>query len=210
LGRIFTISPSQIESEIVPALELAAAIPPRNVLEIGTSLGGTLFLLARVSARDATIISMDLPWQQASGAYSEWREKYYRSFGDLDQRIRLIRFDSHSQEAEVAVGQTLNGTKLDLLFIDGDHSYEGVRADLKAYGSLVKPGGFILLHDINPDSRARYGKASGSDSGEVFLVWQELKIRLDGEEFIENEDQDGYGIGVIRVTGERLARLASW
>jgi len=39
---------------------------------------------------------------------------------------------------------------LDVLFIDGDHSYQGVVSDLENYVPLVKPGGLILLHDVQP------------------------------------------------------------
>ena len=35
----------------------------------------------------------------------------------------------------------------DLVFIDGDHSYEGTRADVTRYGPLVRIGGRIVFHD---------------------------------------------------------------
>ena len=35
-----------------------------------------------------------------------------------------------------------------ILFIDGDHEYEGVKQDLEMYVPLVKPGGKILMHDV--------------------------------------------------------------
>ncbi|MEI7682658.1 MAG: class I SAM-dependent methyltransferase, partial [Betaproteobacteria bacterium] len=36
---------------------------------------------------------------------------------------------------------------LDLLFIDGDHSYEGVKSDWEAYRRLLRPGAIIVMHD---------------------------------------------------------------
>ncbi len=36
---------------------------------------------------------------------------------------------------------------VDLRFIDGDHSYEGVKADWEAYKSFLKPGSTVVLHD---------------------------------------------------------------
>lgn len=33
------------------------------------------------------------------------------------------------------------------IFIDGDHSYEGLRGDWEAWKSLVAPGGMVALHD---------------------------------------------------------------
>jgi len=48
--------------------------------------------------------------------------------------------------------------KLDILYIDGDHSYEGVKADFERHAKMVKPGGCIFLHDpvIWPDGVGRF------------------------------------------------------
>ena len=37
--------------------------------------------------------------------------------------------------------------KIDLLFIDGDHSYEGVKLDFELYSKLLTPKGVVILHD---------------------------------------------------------------
>jgi len=37
--------------------------------------------------------------------------------------------------------------ELALLFIDGDHSYEGAKADFDRWSAFVRPGGHMLLHD---------------------------------------------------------------
>lgn len=39
--------------------------------------------------------------------------------------------------------------KIDLLFIDGDHSYEGVKLDFDLYSKILNPNGLILIHDTN-------------------------------------------------------------
>ena len=39
------------------------------------------------------------------------------------------------------------GQVVDLVFIDGDHSYEGCLADLQKFGPWVRVGGYVLLHD---------------------------------------------------------------
>jgi hypothetical protein len=46
----------------------------------------------------------------------------------------------------------------DAIYIDGDHSYEGVKADLEMSLNLVKNGGFIMGHDylINPERAQNY------------------------------------------------------
>lgn len=47
--------------------------------------------------------------------------------------------------------------KIDLIFIDGDHSYEGVKADWEGFRSFVKPFGLVVFHDtiweLKPDPR---------------------------------------------------------
>lgn len=37
--------------------------------------------------------------------------------------------------------------KIDVLFIDGDHSYEGVKLDFELYSKLLTPKGVVILHD---------------------------------------------------------------
>lgn len=37
---------------------------------------------------------------------------------------------------------------VDVLFVDGDHSFEGVLHDLETYSKIVRPGGLILAHDV--------------------------------------------------------------
>lgn len=56
--------------------------------------------------------------------------------------------NSHSQDIHDLVPQK----EYDLLLIDGDHSYDGVRRDYRTYQHFVKKGGYILFHDtINKD-----------------------------------------------------------
>ena len=49
---------------------------------------------------------------------------------------------------DVAVVKSKLPASVDVLFIDGDHTYEGVKSDLANYGPLVKDGGKIVMHDV--------------------------------------------------------------
>lgn len=60
-------------------------------------------------------------------------------------RAKIVRSDSKEAATKIADGS------LDLVFIDADHSYEGCRADIRAYWSKVKPGGIISGHDYAND-----------------------------------------------------------
>jgi hypothetical protein len=87
---------------------------------------------------------------------------------------------------------------LDFLFIDGDHSYEGVKKDFNMYGPLVKDGGIIAFHDITPYP---FNLSIG-----VSKFWQEIKPQCNHREIVKNWCQGGFGIGVVRVD-EKLSKM---
>lgn len=41
--------------------------------------------------------------------------------------------------------------KIDLLFIDGDHSYDGVKKDFELYSTILSDNGIIIIHDTDSD-----------------------------------------------------------
>jgi cephalosporin hydroxylase len=186
LGIRFT--PSQVREEITGFLKLLSQRPSAVVLEIGTDKGGTFFLLARVVASDGLLLSLDLPAGQGS-AYPAWRELLYRGFARDRQRIELVRSDSHDPRTFDKVKQLLGGRPLDLLFIDGDHSYDGVKKDFEMYSRLVAKGGTIAFHDIVEGAEASVGG--------VPRFWRELKQTRRHSEFVKSWQQDGWGIGVL-------------
>jgi predicted O-methyltransferase YrrM len=182
------IRPVQVPLELHRFAEIVASIRPKKVLEIGTFQGGTVCVLARLSAPRATIISIDLPGGKFGGGQSKLRSLLYHTFGKSFQRMHLIRGDSHSEEVAARVSQITQS--LDVLFIDGDHTYEGVRHDFVSYSPLVRPGGIVAFHDI-----AEHPEKAG---GDVPRFWNEVKGAYRYEEIIENRKQ-GWGIGVLYV-----------
>lgn len=62
----------------------------------------------------------------------------------------------------ISVIGTLN---LDFVYLDGDHSYEGVKTDLETWWEGIKPGGIIAGHDIICD----YAKDKEDDWGRFIL-----------------------------------------
>jgi predicted O-methyltransferase YrrM len=199
------IAPWQVASEIRGLLECVAAEPPRTVVEIGTSNGGSLFLFARIAAPDAHLISVDLPRGPFGGGYARWRAPLYRSFARDRQDVELLRGDSHSRSMFDQVRQALAGRAIDFLFIDGDHSYDGVKQDFETYSTLVRPGGLIAFHDIVPQGAAPRGREGAAEndefhSGEVSAFWQELRAQRETTEFVEDWSQGCFGIGLVRKT----------
>jgi hypothetical protein len=72
-----------------------------------------------------------------------------------------------------------------------------VSADFVSYKPLVRDGGIIALHDIVPDYRSRFGLQSGPWGGDVPRFWSRLKPVYPWVEFVNDRDQNGYGIGAI-------------
>lgn len=186
------IKPMQVRSEISELLKIVAEIKPKTILEIGTANGGTLFLLSRVAPEDATIISIDLPGGKFGGGYPKWRSLLYKSFALPNQKIYLLRMDSHKEETLEKVRSILRGRKLDFLFIDGDHTYKGVKQDFEMYSKLVQERGVIAFHDIVPGPKECVGG--------VPEFWKEIKEFHKIKELVECWDQGGYGIGVLYLS----------
>jgi predicted O-methyltransferase YrrM len=115
------------------------------------------------------------------------------------QTLHLIRRDSHCGYAAQELASILMGNPLDFLFIDGDHSYSGVRQDWQMYSPFVTAGSLIAFHDIVPDHALRFGIQTEHDAGGVHEFWREIKLSFPHHEFVEDPSQNGYGIGVITV-----------
>jgi len=184
------LAASQKLDEILPFLDRVAALAPRAVCEVGTSGGGTLYLLTRVAAPDAVIVSVDLEIPPHLAAA---RARLVRG----SQRLVSLAGDSQTEAMVDRVRAALGDRPLDVLFIDGDHSYEGVKRDWELYSPLVRPGGLIGLHDIQEDYATSRGTPTAAISGEVPRFWRELREAHRTEELIADPDQDGYGIGVV-------------
>ena len=87
-----------------------------------------------------------------------------------------------------------------MLFIDGDHNYAGVKKDYLMYRDLVRSGGLIIFHDIVADHGVRFDRPRTHYTpwgGGVYYLWQQVKAHFKHFEFIDDPEQDGFGIGVI-------------
>jgi cephalosporin hydroxylase len=195
LGEYFDFSqrvfgPHQLRPEIVGFLELASKEQPRTVCEIGTANGGTTFLLGQALTTTETLIGVDLFIR---------RRPRLGYFTRPHQTVLLVDGDSGSPETLEQVRRGLAGRSLDLLFIDGDHTFGGVARDFHIYRELIRDGGLIAFHDIVEDSFTRTGIRTPHWTGEVPRFWRLLKPAYqEVHEFVASTEQDGLGIGVIR------------
>ena len=190
IGGIF--SPMQIEEEFLNLLRVFKETDPKIIMEIGTANGGTLFCFARLAAENALLISVDLPEGKFGGGYSAKKIPFYQAFARPGQDLRLLREDSHVPETLEKVQGILGEKKVDFLFIDGDHSYEGVKKDFEMYSPLVRKGGVVAFHDVAP-------KGVPELTGGVPRFWKEISGKYPTRVFIKDMDQEGYGIGILTI-----------
>jgi predicted O-methyltransferase YrrM len=185
------IGPSQNRSEILQLVTLLEQRKPRVVVEIGTANGGTLSIWCALADPQATIISIDLPGGIHGGGYPRWKSLIYRRFAQPRQSLHLLRVDSHLPATRDQLKALLPPEGIDFLFIDGDHTFEGVKSDFEMYSPLVRAGGFVVFHDIcvhPPEANCA-----------VDRFWQEIRTRYKAWEYVENPNQGFYGIGVLEL-----------
>jgi predicted O-methyltransferase YrrM len=180
----------QARSEILQLAKLLKDFAPKRSLEIGTNYGGTLFLLCAVSPPRARIVSVDLPSGPFGGGYPRRKIPLFRKFARGGQELHLIRADSHSAETKKRVLALLNGELLDYLFIDGDHTYSGVKRDFEMYSPLVRRGGIVVFHDI-----VTYRSESGC---QVERFWREIKDSYQHLEIVEDVNDGSLPVAVTR------------
>jgi predicted O-methyltransferase YrrM len=165
---------------------------PAVVVEIGTYKGGTLRCWSAVSPSSTVFISIDLPGGGFGGGYTENEAQTFRAGMKSGQTLECVRADSHDPATRDRVVSILASRSIDFLFIDGDHTYEGVKVDYGLYSGLVRPGGLVALHDIVPHpARA---------SCRVHEFWAELRAGSPTEELVDRDGFDTWGgIGVVRA-----------
>jgi predicted O-methyltransferase YrrM len=187
LARSLGMGPTQADEELLWLLGLLHGQPPATVVEIGTDEGGTLLVWTRAASPDALLVALDIRPLGLLGRLSAWAV-LRRGFARDGQRVELLMpVDSHDPRTCERLRRRLAGRAIDFLFIDGDHTYEGVKRDFEMYSPLVRPGGLVALHDV-----------IAGDEPEVVRYWQELKEGYATEEYAA-DGPTRYGIGVVRV-----------
>ncbi len=167
---------------------------PKTIVEIGTKKGGSFFIWARY-IKPVHLISIDLPGGIHGGGFPKQKIPFMKYFlsDEKASTISIIQGDSQDIKTLEKLKETLNGKKIDFLFIDGDHRYEGVKSDFEMYKDLVKKGGLIAFHDI-VDTEYHHNLNCFVDK-----LWNEIKQDYEYLEFISDPKQNKYGIGVLKV-----------
>lgn len=165
---------------------------PKRIIEIGTGRAGSSYFWTRLAGQEGKVVTVDLIAEP---------KDYVAVYAEEGGNLSCVT--GHSAEAGTInqVRQIMGGEPVDLLYIDGDHSYEGVKRDFETYQQFCNHQTLIAMHDIQSDKLHQAGENTASHSGEVFEYWLEIKDRFDHVEYIEDRAQDGFGLGLLAKPG---------
>jgi hypothetical protein len=174
--------------EHVPTAHLIIElIKPKVVVELGTHYGVSFFSFCEAAekyANESYIYGIDT-WSgdKQAGYYGD--EVYMRVKKYLDkyhsQRAQMVRCSFNEAES------LFNKNSIDLIHIDGLHTYEAVKEDYETWLPKLKEGGTLLFHDWNVRKEG-FG---------VWKLWEEIKCE---EDFICIGMEYGYGLGIATKT----------
>jgi len=185
--------PSWLE-HIPFAFWIVEAVRPGVLAELGTQSGNSYSAFAQavqMLGLSTAAYAVDT-WQGDTQAgfydehvYEEWSGYHDRHFGSFSRLVRST-FDK-------AVTHFPDGT-IDLLHIDGCHTYEAVTGDFEQWLPKMSRRAVVLLHDVNVRER---------DFG-AWRFWEEWKDRFPSFEFLH-----GHGLGVL-ATGPDASEPVRW
>ena len=126
--------------------ETGSHIQNGKILEIGSYLGASAIILAEALKQNSQNISEPKvycvdTWQ--NDAMTEGLRDTYQTFLDNTKNWSNIVLPVRGNSQSVVLPEE----EYDVVFIDGDHSYEGCRSDVQRFAPLVREGGCLILDD---------------------------------------------------------------
>lgn len=116
---------------------------PCRFVEIGSFAGSSLFLNQKALVREHNDLE---GWAIDPGLHPQLK----LVLDNLPSEITHLRMFSHDALAQLQTIFERDHNYPPYIFVDGDHSYEGVKRDIINYYPLLAPGGLMIFHDYLP------------------------------------------------------------
>lgn len=158
---------------------------PRSVVELGTHTGNSYFTFCQAvkDAACATHCYAVDTWEGDEHA-GEYGEEIYQSVNDTNSKHYADFSSLLRMTFDQALGVITDGT-VDLLHIDGLHTYEAVRHDFETWLPKLSPNAIVLFHDTHVHERG-FG---------VWKFWEEIRAQYSHSFAF----QHSHGLGVLQV-----------
>jgi len=147
-----TIRP--IEAQVLAAL--VVHLKPKTIFEIGTYTGFSTLHLERNSPSDATIYTLDLPYDKTEIALKNDLNEAHRDIKNINLNERRYFHDDEGGKKIIELfgnSRTFDFSpyygKIDFIFIDANHSYAYVKSDTENALKMLSNQGAILWHDYD-------------------------------------------------------------
>lgn len=178
---------SQRADELREFIDLLRRENARRYLEIGARHGDTFFDVMMALPEGSFGVAVDWPGAKwGKGTSRAALEDAVQAIKASGRRAHAVFGDSRSMGIRQMVMVT---GPYDAVFIDGDHTYDGVFADWQNYGPMAR---MVAFHDI--DGEGQIDKSSGFPV-QVPTLWREIRDDFRHVEIIGTER--GMGIGVL-------------
>ena len=163
--------------------DLIRAIEPRTIVELGTYKGTSFFSMCQAvkdSGIDTNLHSVDT-----------WRgDKHAGYYGDVIYKKFCLIKNDYYKNLKIKIHRKLfddacssfKESSIDILHIDGLHTYEAVKHDYTNWKKKLSKNGIVLFHDTNEKQKG-FG---------VYILWNEVKKEHFYIEFLHS-----HGLGVL-------------
>lgn len=128
-------------SDLMALAAICKTLSPRRVMEIGTFTGETTWTMAHNLPLSSEILTLDLPPDEIPANFQRYVAG--EAFQGTPEAKQINQLYGWSERFDFT---PYYGT-IDLIFIDGDHTYDAVRNDTAQALKLVKPGGIVIWDD---------------------------------------------------------------
>ena len=174
--RAYTVSIERIHTamnipEKVALYRLASDLPENaTIVEIGSYHGASSAVMASAAEKHSLRVHCIDTWQ--NDAVSDASEDIFGTFLAntffAGETIVTHRGDCHEVNNQIDF-------PVNMLFVDGDHSYEGAKRDFEIYLPKINPQGVLAMHDMtHPGVQQAFDEVVAPHVGECLVVLNNL------------------------------------